>query len=67
MINNGNNARPSVNQEESRKRTWHLVDFAMSADHKMILKESEKIYKYLDLAREQEHEGDSDTNCSWCP
>ena len=34
------------------------------------MKENKKIGKYLDLAREQvkamEHEGDGDTNISWC-
>ena len=42
------------------------MDFAIPADHRVKLKESEK---YLDLAREikktMEHESDSDTNCNW--
>ena len=29
-----------------------IVDFAVSADHRIKLKECEKRYKYLDLARE---------------
>ena len=29
-----------------------MVDFAVPADHKIKLKESEKKYKYFDLARE---------------
>ena len=46
------------------------MDFAISADHRIKLKESKKRDKYLDFARElkktMEHEGDSDTNCNWC-
>ena len=46
------------------------MDFAVPADDKAKLRESEKKDKYLDLARELkkiiEHESDSDTNCSWC-
>ena len=35
-----------------KKRTCKIVDFAVSADHSITLKESEKKNKYLDLARE---------------
>ena len=35
-----------------QKRTCKIVDFAVPADHKIKLKESEKKDKYLDLARE---------------
>ena len=35
-----------------KKRIWKIVDFAVPADHRMKLKESEKKDKYLDLARE---------------
>ena len=46
------------------------MDFAILADHKVKLKESEKRDKYLDLAREMkkttEHESDGDTDCNWC-
>ena len=44
------------------------MDFAVLADHRVKLKESEKRDKYLDFARElkhAEHEGDGDTNCNW--
>ena len=34
------------------KRTYQIVDFAILADHRVKLKESEKRDKYLDLARE---------------
>ena len=35
-----------------KKRNCKIVDFAVSADHRIKLKESEKKDKYLDLARE---------------
>ena len=55
-----------------KKRTYHQVDFAVLVDHKVKIKENEKIDKYLDLTRElkkvAEHysDGDGDTNRSWC-
>ena len=54
------------------KRTCHQVDFAIPTDNRVKINESEKIGKYLNLARERKknktvrHEGDGDTNCSWC-
>ena len=46
------------------------MDFAVPANHRVELKESEKKETYLDLARELkktvEHESDGDTNCNWC-
>ena len=36
----------------NKKRTCKIVDFDVSADHRVKLKESEKKDKYLDLARE---------------
>ena len=45
------------------------MDFVFPADHRVKIRESEKITKYLDLARELkkavEHEVDGDTNCNW--
>ena len=59
--NLGQTIRPCDSKTNSRK-----VDFAVPADHKVRLKESEKRDKYLDLAREQKktmkHESDNDTN-----
>ena len=50
--------------------TRKIFDFAVPADHRIKLKECEKMDKYLDLARElkktMEHEGDNCTNCNWC-
>ena len=47
-----------------------ILDFAVSSDHKIKLKECEKRDKYLDLARELkktvEYEGDNYTNSDWC-
>ena len=44
------------------------MDFAVPADYRVELKESEKKDKYLDLAWEVkktvEHESDGDTNCT---
>ena len=45
------------------------MEFAVPIDHKMKIKESEKIDKHLDLARELkkvEREGDGDTSCICC-
>ena len=39
------------NQQQKKKRICKIVDFAVSADHRIKLKESEKKYKYLN-ARE---------------
>ena len=44
------------------------MDFAVPAEHRVKLKESEKRNKYWELSRElqkqtMEHEGDGDTNC----
>ena len=36
----------------NKKRTYKTVDFVVTADHRIKLKESEKKNKYLDLARE---------------
>ena len=38
--------------KKKKKRTCKIVDFAVRADHRIKLKESEKKDKYLDLARE---------------
>ena len=43
--------RPDFVIINQTKRTCWIVDFAISADHKVKLKESEKKGKYLDFAR----------------
>ena len=57
-----------VNKRE-RESTCRIVDFAVPADHRVKLKDSEKKDKYLDLAWElkktMEHESDVYTNCNW--
>ena len=44
--------RPDLIIINKEKRTCKIVDFAVSADHRIKLKECEKKDKYLDLARE---------------
>ena len=44
--------RPYNNQQQQKKRTCKIVDFAVPADHRIKLKVCEKKDKYLDLARE---------------
>ena len=39
-------------KKKKKKRTCKIVDFAVSADHRIKLKECEKKDKYLDFARE---------------
>ena len=64
----GQKTRPYNNQQ--KKRICKIVDFAVPADHRIKLKESENQDKYLDLARESkktmEHEGDNYTYRDWC-
>ena len=48
--NPGQKTRPYSNQQ--KKRICKIVDFAVPADHRINLKQSEKKDKYLDLARE---------------
>ena len=56
---------------KKEKRTCHLVGFTVPANHRVKIKESEKIDKCLDLAKElkkkqQKTMGIGDTKCSWC-
>ena len=57
--------RPSANKQ---KRELVMVDFANPVDHRVKIKESEKIEKYLDLAQELkktvEYADYTDTNFS---
>ena len=59
---------PEFELINKKKRTCHLLNFILWVDHRMKIKESEKINQYLDFARELkktvEPEGDSDTNCN---
>ena len=41
-----------INKKKKKKKICKIVDFAVPADHRINLKESEKKDKYLDLARE---------------
>ena len=53
-----------------RKKNCKIVDFAVPADHRINLNESEKKNKYLDLVRELkknvEHESNDCANCDCC-
>ena len=49
--NLGQTTGPYYNQKQ-KKRTFKIVGFVVSADHRIKLKESEKKDKYLDYARE---------------
>ena len=42
----------SYNNQQQKKKTCKIVDFAVPADHRIKLQECEKRDKYLDLARE---------------
>ena len=44
--------RPDLIMINKKKSIFKIVDFAVPADHKIILKECEKKDKYLDLPRE---------------
>ena len=50
--NNNNKKKNKNNNQQKKKRIFKIVDFAVPADHRINLKESEKKDKYLDLARE---------------
>ena len=68
--NLGQKTRPNNNQQKKKKRNCKIVDVAVTADHRIKLKECEKKDKYLDFATElkktMEHVGDNYTNCNWC-
>ena len=44
--------RLDIDLIDKKKETCHIVDFAVSASFKVKVKESEKLDKYWDLARE---------------
>ena len=44
--------RPDLTIINKKKRICKIVDFAVTKDHRINLKENEKKDKYLDLARE---------------
>ena len=60
----------SCNNQQQKRSCW-IVDFAVPADLRVKLKESEKREKNLDLAGElkkpwKKHESNDDTNYNWC-
>ena len=46
-----------IKKKKKRERTRRIVDFAVTANHRVKLKESEKKDKYLDLAWELKNRG----------
>ena len=48
-----------INKKKKKKRICKIVDFAVPADHKINLKESEKNWKTV------EHESNDCANCDW--
>ena len=44
--------KTKLNNNQQKKRTCKIVDFAVPTDHRVKLKECEKMDKFLDLARE---------------
>ena len=52
-----NLGQKTKHNNKQKKRTCKIVDFAVPADHRIKLKESEKKDKYLDLARELKNYG----------
>ena len=62
--------RPDLLVINKKARTCKIVDFAVQADYRIKLKESEKKDKYQDLGRvlkkTMEHEGNDNTNRDWC-
>ena len=56
----------SINE---KKKTCRLTDFAVPANHRVKIKDSEKINKYLDFAEDFKkswgHESKGNLSCSW--
>ena len=42
--------RPDLMLINKKKRTFELIGFSIPVDHAVKIKESKKLYKYLDLA-----------------
>ena len=62
--NLGQKIKPKNNQQ--KKRIWKIVDFAVSADHRIKLKECEKKDKNREFARELEKNYEIYNNRNWC-
>ena len=61
--------RPDLIMINKKKITCRIVNFVVSAEHRVKLKECKKRAKYLDLVRELkktvEQESNDYTNCKW--
>ena len=72
-INGSNNldqtTGPHNNENKEMKKTCRIVNFAVSACHRVKVKESEKKDKYFDLQekwkKSMEHESDDNSSCKW--
>ena len=65
--NGSPNLGQRCNNQQKKKRTCRIVDFSVTADQRVTLKESEKKDKYLNLVRElkkMEHYSDNYANCN---
>ena len=50
-----------------KKRAFYFVDFSVPAGHRVIIKESRNINKYLERTKiPVKHESDGDSSCSCC-
>ena len=59
----------SETKKKKKKKTYLIVDFAVPANHKVKLKESEKRYRYQDPARDlrnMKHKVLGGTCYNWC-
>ena len=71
IIVNKKKKKKKRKKKKKKERNCRILDFAVSVNYRVKLKESEKKDKYLDLARETknkqtvERESDGDTNCNW--
>ena len=71
-INGSSNLSLTTRPRDSsqKKRTYRIVNYAVPTNHRIRLKESKEIDKYLDLLRElkkmMEHQGKGNTSSNWC-
>ena len=64
-----------MKNSNNNNRTCHIVNCAVPVDHRVRMKESEKKRQILGSGqrtkkqnkKKLEHEGESRTNCNWCP
>ena len=53
---------------KKKRRTCHLVDFAVPPDHRVKIRKARQIPRSCQKAEKAvKHEGDCDTNYTWSP